>query len=90
VSSLNVCVCACLHHSDNWQKYNSVHVRFSSKQTHDSLQCDIPSHEHTRSCKKPADIGPSKYTGCSESFPFYHMYSNGDGIWGFATVQICV
>ena len=40
-----------------------------------------------RSCKMSADIGPSTYTGCSESFPFCHLYSNGDGIWGFATCE---
>jgi len=37
---------------------------------------DFPLHEHTRSCKTSA----SKYIGCSESFPFYHLYSNSDGI----------
>ena len=31
--------------------------------------------------------GPSKYTCCSESFPFCHLYSNGGGIWGFATCE---
>ena len=33
------------------------------------LQDDFPLHEHTRSCKRSADIGPS--------FPFCHLYSNG-------------
>ena len=70
LSSLNVCVCACLHHSDPWQKHKSVNARFSSKQTHDVLHGDVPLHEYTRSCKVSADIGPSTYTGCSESFPF--------------------
>jgi hypothetical protein len=48
---------------------------------------DFPLHEHTRSCKRSADTGPSKYTGCSESCPFCRLYSNGGGIWGFATCQ---
>jgi hypothetical protein len=84
---LNVCVYACLHHSDSWQKHKSVHARISSKQAHGFLHGDFPLHEHTRSCKRSADTGPSKYTGCSESCPFCRLYSNGGGIWGFATCQ---
>jgi hypothetical protein len=68
---LSQCMRLCmLHHSDPWQKHTSVHARFSSKQAHDFLHGEVPLHEHTRSCKVSADIGPSTYTGCSESFPF--------------------
>ena len=70
------------------EKLKSVHARFSSKQTHNFLHGDVPLHEHTRSCKVSADIGPTTHTGCSESFPFCHLHSNGDGIWGFATCNV--
>ena len=70
------------------KKHTSVHARFSSKQTHDFVHGHFPLHEHISYCKKSADISPSKYTGCSESFPFCHLYSNGDEILGFATCDV--
>ena len=79
--------CKRLHHSDPWQRHKSVHVRFSSKQTNDCLQCNFPSHEHTMYCKKSADTGPSKHTGCSEAVPYCQLYSNGDWIWDFTTCE---
>ena len=49
-----------LHHSDPWQEHKSVHARLCSAQTQDFIHCDFPSHEHTRSRRRSADMYPSK------------------------------